>query len=109
MTDIEQEAHAAADARFPELPLAPENEQRAEDFAEGYIAGASRPAPPATRETVTEEMVERAAMSLWTTTQNYQVSGTTWDGLYERAKERRRREARAALEAALGVEKGGES
>lgn len=56
MTDIEQEAHAAADARFPESPLAPENEQRAEDFAEGYIAGASCPAPLATRGTVTEEM-----------------------------------------------------
>ena len=48
---VEQEARAAADARFPESPLAPENEQRAEDFYEGYIAGASR---PATRKAVTE-------------------------------------------------------
>lgn len=45
MTDIENEAHAAADDRFPESPLAPENEQRAEDFEAGYVAGASRPAP----------------------------------------------------------------
>jgi NTP pyrophosphatase (non-canonical NTP hydrolase) len=37
---VYREAEAAADKVFPELVLAPENEQRADDFVQGYIAGA---------------------------------------------------------------------
>lgn len=37
--DVRSMAERTADERFPEMVLAPENEQRAEDFSEGYVAG----------------------------------------------------------------------
>jgi hypothetical protein len=39
-TELEKEAFAAADDAYPETFLAPENEQFAEIYAAGYIAGA---------------------------------------------------------------------
>lgn len=38
-------AEREADSRYPELVLAPENEQRADDFVEGFVAGAARVTP----------------------------------------------------------------
>lgn len=37
--DVRSMAERTADERFPEMLLAPENEQRAEDFSDGYVAG----------------------------------------------------------------------
>lgn len=39
--ELSDSARVAADAVFPELLLAPENDQRADDYAAGYMAGAS--------------------------------------------------------------------
>jgi hypothetical protein len=61
--DIEQEARAEAGKSYPRGTATQQAEWRA-GFAQGYIAGASRPAVPAPIE-VTDEMVERAAGALY--------------------------------------------
>lgn len=53
---LESLANAAADKRYPELALAPENERLAEVYAEGFIEAVSRITPEQVEELLNSEV-----------------------------------------------------